>query len=176
MNLKKGGDMYLATVSFGQGITVSQIQFMSAFSAIVNGGKLMQPHMVKMIINGDNSIVRNDPKLVRQVISEQSSMTMKGMLASVTEKGYSKLAQVKGYYIGGKTGTAQFAENGVYTAEKTMQSFIGFGPVSNPKFVIMVKLNNPKTEYASTSCTPIFSNLAKFLFDYYQIPPEKVEK
>ena len=175
MNSKKGGDVYLATASFGQGITVSQIQFMSAFSAIVNGGKLMQPHLVKMIINGDNTIERNDPKLIKQVISEQSSTTMKGMLASVTEKGYSKLAQVNGYYIGGKTGTAQFAENGVYK-DKTMQSFIGFGPVSKPKFVIMVKLNNPKTEYASTSCTPIFSNIAKFLFDYYQIPPEKIDK
>lgn len=167
----KGGDVYLATASFGQGITVSQIQFMSAFSAIVNGGKLMKPHMVRATIK-DGKLMRVEPELIRQVITEESSTTMRGMLASVTEKGYSKLAQVKGYYIGGKTGTAQFAENGVYK-EKTMQSFIGFGPVSDPKFVIMIKLNNPKTEYASTSCTPMFSNIAKFLFDYYQIPPEK---
>lgn len=168
---KKGGSHYLATTSFGQGITVSQIQFMSAFSAIVNGGNLIRPHITKAIIN-DGKIEIVKPEIIRQVISEAASTTMRGMLASVTEKGYSKLAQVKGYYIGGKTGTGQLAENGIYT-EKTMQSFIGFGPVSNPKFVIMVKLNNPKTEYASTSCTPLFSKMSKFLFDYYQIPPER---
>ena len=97
---------------------------------------------------------------------------MRGMLASVTEKGYSKAAHVPGYYIGGKTGTSQLAENGIYT-DKTMQSFIGFGPVSDPKFVAMIKLNNPETAFASTSCTPMFSKLAQFLFDYYQIPPDR---
>ncbi|HQL11583.1 MAG TPA: penicillin-binding protein 2 [bacterium] len=168
---KKGGSLYLANASFGQGIAITQIQFMSAFSAIINGGKLIKPHLTKAIVdNGKIKVI--EPEVIRQVISEKSSTTMRGMLASVTEKGYSKAAQVPGYYIGGKTGTSQLAENGIYT-DKTMQSFIGFGPVSDPKFVAMIKLNNPETAFASTSCTPMFSKLAQFLFDYYQIPPDR---
>ena len=100
---------------------------------------------------------------------------MRGMLTSVVEKGYDKSAQVEGYYIGGKTGTAQIAENGVYIKDKTTQSFVGFGPTDNPRFVVLIKLSKPATEYASYSCTPAFFNIAKYLFDYYQIPPDKIK-
>jgi len=168
----KSGDIYLATASFGQGITMTQIQYLTAFSSVINGGKLMKPYIVKATIDNSGNIKETEPKVVRTTIKEQTSSTMRGMLTSVIEKGYDKLAQVKGYYVGGKTGTAQFAENGFY-GDKTTQSFVGFGPISDPKFAILIKLKNPKTEFASYSCTPVFFNIAKYLFDYYQIPPDK---
>lgn len=168
----KNGDIYLATASYGQGITMTQIQYLTAFSSVINGGKLMKPYIVKATIDDSGNIKETEPQIIRTTIKEQTSSTMRGMLTSVVEKGYDKSAQVKGYYVGGKTGTAQFVENGVY-GDKTIQSFVGFGPVSDPKFAILIKLKNPKTEFASYSCTPIFFNIAKYLFDYYQITPDK---
>ncbi len=167
-----GGDIYLATASFGQGVTMTQIQYLTAFSSVINGGKLMKPHIVKATIDDNGVIKENEPQLIRNTIKPETSSTMRGMLVSVIEKGYDKISQVKGHYVGGKTGTAQFAEEGKY-GDKTTQSFVGFGPVDDPKFAILIKLKNPKTEYASYSCTPVFSKIAKYLFDYYQIPPDK---
>ncbi len=168
----QGGDIYLATASFGQGITMTQIQYLTAFSSIINGGNLMRPHIIKATIDNNGNIKEKEPEIIRKTIKEETSSIMRGMLTSVVEKGYDKLAQVKGYYVGGKTGTAQVPENGVY-GKKTMQSFVGFGPISNPRFAILIKLKNPKTEFASYSCTPVFFDIAKYLFDYYQIPPDK---
>lgn len=169
----KGGDVYLATASFGQGITMTQLQYITAFSSIINGGNLMKPYIVKATIDNEGNVIPTEPVITEKTIKESTSTTMRGMLTSVVEKGYDKSAQVEGYYIGGKTGTAQFAENGAY-GDKTIQSFVGFGPVSDPKFAILIKLTNPATDYASYSCTPVFFNIAKYLFDYYQIPPDKI--
>lgn len=171
----KSGDIYLATASFGQGITMTQIQYLTAFSSVINGGKLMKPYIIKGTIDSSGKYLESQPQFIRNTIKEEVSMTMRGMLVSVVERGYDKISQVEDYYVGGKTGTAQFAEAGVY-GDKTTQSFVGFGPVENPKFAVLVKLKNPKTEFASLSTTPVFSKIAKYLFDYYQIPPDKKDK
>lgn len=170
--VNKNGDIYLATASFGQGITMTQIQYLTAFASVVNGGKLMKPYIVKATMDSDGNIKETQPEFIRRTIKESTSTTMRGMLTSVIERGYDKNSQVSNYYVGGKTGTAQIAEKGVYI-DKTMQSFVGFGPVDNPKFVIMIKLIKPTTKFASYSTTPVFASISKYLFDYYQIPPDK---
>jgi cell division protein FtsI/penicillin-binding protein 2 len=149
------------------------MQFISAFSAIVSDGYLREPHIIKAKYNRNTEeLTLNKPKEVRRVINENSAVTVRGMLVSVVEKGHAKLAQVPGYYVGGKTGTAQIAEGGIYT-EKTMQSFIGFGPIDNPKFVILITLKNPETKFSSNSAAPTFNRVASFLFDYYEVPVQK---
>jgi len=168
----KSGDIYLATASFGQGVTMTQIQYLTAFSSVINGGKLMKPYIVKATIDNSGTIKENEPQFIRRTIKEETSAIMRGMLVSVIETGYDRISQVPEHYVGGKTGTAQFAEEGKY-GDKTTQSFVGFGPVDDPKFAVMIKLKNPKTEFASYSCTPVFSKIAKYLFDYYQIAPDK---
>jgi len=100
------------------------------------------------------------------------------MLVSVTENGFAKSARVPGYYVAGKTGTSQISFSALEEEErgysdKTWQSFIGFAPAFNPEFIILVKLNNPKTRTAEYSAVPIFQDLAKFIVDYYQIPPDQ---
>ncbi|MCF7906398.1 penicillin-binding protein 2 [Patescibacteria group bacterium] len=173
-NLKTKNDIYYATASFGQGIAITQIQFLSAFSAIVSDGYLRKPYIIKATYNKSNNELKiNEPEKIRKVIEESSAITVRGMLVSVVEKGHAKLAQVPGYYAGGKTGTAQIAEGGVYTADRTMQSFVGFGPIDNPNFAILITLKNPETKYSSDSAAPIFSRVASFLFDYYEIPLQK---
>ena len=99
------------------------------------------------------------------------------MLVSVVEAAYTKAAQIPGYYVAGKTGTAQISFSALgldrqgYSTE-TWQSFIGFAPAFAPKFLILVKLNNPATKTAEYSAIPIFRELAKYIIDYYQIPPD----
>ena len=170
--LNKRGDIYGITASYGQGITVTPLQLITAFAAIANRGKLVKPYIISETIkpNGDKEITQ--PKEVRQVIQPKIASLLTGMLISVVENGYGKKAGVEGYYIGGKTGTAQVAAAGGYGA-KTIHSFVGFGPVSNPKFVMLVKLDNPKgIRFASDSITPLFGQLAEFLLNYYQIVPD----
>ncbi|MCF7795829.1 penicillin-binding protein 2 [Patescibacteria group bacterium] len=173
-NLEIKNDIYYATASFGQGIAITQIQFLSAFSAIVSDGYLRKPYIIKATYDKNkDELILKEPEKVRKVIEESSAITVRGMLVSVVEKGHAKLAQVPGYYVGGKTGTAQIAEDGVYTADRTMQSFVGFGPIDNPNFAILITLKNPETKYSSESAAPIFSKVSSFLFDYYEVPLQK---
>lgn len=173
-NLKTKNDIYYATASFGQGIAITQLQFLSAFSAIVSDGYLRKPYIIKATYNkNNNELTIKKPEEVRKVITESSAVTVRGMLVSVVEKGHAKLAQVPGYYVGGKTGTAQIAGSGGYSADRTMQSFVGFGPIDNPNFAILITLKNPETKYSSDSAAPIFSRVASFLFDYYEVPLQK---
>ncbi len=168
--LKKGYEINYATASFGQGIEITPIQIVRAYAAIVNGGKLLTPYVVE----GSRE---NQEKEEKNVISMETSAKLTSMLVSVVENGYAKGAQVPGYYIGGKTGTAQvsWASLGIDQkgySDKTWQSFVGFGPAFNPKFLILVKLDNPQTKTAEYSAIPVFKKLAKYIIDYYEIPPD----
>ena len=96
------------------------------------------------------------------------------MLVNVTEKGQAKAAQVPGYYIAGKTGTAQIAGSGGGYTDETIHSFIGFAPISNPVFVALIKLDKPAWgRFSSNTVAPVFSDLATYLLQYYQVPPER---
>jgi cell division protein FtsI/penicillin-binding protein 2 len=150
-----------------------------AFSCLANGGKLMKPHIVKEIVSGNGKDKKEtEPEVVRQVISESASADLRKMLIQVVENGYGHLAKVPGYYIGGKTGTSQvpYASLGINKAgysDHTWQTFMGFAPANNPKFIALIKLDNAvKIKTSEYSATPIFHDLAKFILDYWQIPPD----
>jgi cell division protein FtsI/penicillin-binding protein 2 len=171
-SLDKRGDIWGITASYGQGITVTPLQLINAFAAVANRGELMKPYIVAEIIEPDGETEMTKPQKVRQVIEPKTASLLTGMLTSVVENGYGEKAGVEGYYIGGKTGTAQVAAKGGYGA-KTIHTFVGFGPVANPKFVMLVKLDNPQgIRFASDSVAPLFGQLAEFLLNYYQIPPD----
>jgi len=177
LNLKDGRDINYATASFGQGIEVTSIQLVRGFCAIANGGKLVTPHLVKEQKKGE-LITKITPEVSEDsIISLKTDNDLITMLVNVVEQGTGKAAKVPGYHIAGKTGTAQipYTNLGIKEAgysEKTIQSFIGFVPAFNPKFLIFVKLFNPQTKEAAISVAPVFQKLAKYIIDYYQIPPD----
>jgi len=176
-NLKKGYEINFATASFGQGIEITPIQLIKAFSAIANGGILVKPYIVEEVVSPSGRITKIEPKLSESVISEKTSSQISAMMVSVVENGYAKGAQVPGYYVAGKTGTAQISWSALGVdkfgySDKTIQSFIGFAPAFNPRFLILVKLHNPETKTAEYSALPIFQDLAKYILDYWQIAPD----
>ena len=134
-------DALFATNSFGQGVACTPLQLVNAVSAIVNGGKLMKPYVVAQVHSGDDTTV-TQPTVVRQVISEQSSATMRTMLEDVVDNPDSLYPTVPGYRIGAKTGTAQIpSPAGGYIDGATIASIVGFGPVENPQFSVLVKID-----------------------------------
>ncbi len=176
--LKKGYEINFVTASFGQGIEITPIQLIRAFAAIANGGNLIRPYLVEKIIDGEK-IFETEPKIEQDsIISSRTAAQLTTMMVSVVENGFAKSAGIPGYYVAGKTGTSQMSFAALEKdkkgySDKTWQSFVGFLPAFNPKFVVLVKLNNPKTKTAEYSAVPIFQNLAKYLLDYYQILPDR---
>ncbi|MBI4117724.1 MAG: hypothetical protein HY453_01440 [Parcubacteria group bacterium] len=168
---KKNSPVYLATASFGQGITVTPLQMVTAFSAIANGGTLMKPYIVDEMRYPDGNVKKIEPKVIRKVISSRTSTLMGGMLVAAVNNGYGKNAAIAGYDIGGKTGTAQVASGGEYRGG-TIHSFVGYAPVDDPAFVIITKLDNPQNgAFAESTATPLFREIALFLLQYFQISP-----
>ncbi len=180
-NLEHLRDINFVTASFGQGVSITPIQLITAFSAIINGGHLMEPKIVdRFIHDGEKkSEEKVVPKKVRKVISPKTSATMRAMLISVVKNGWGKKAGVPGYLIGGKTGTAQIPneDRGGYSDE-VVHSFIGFGPADNPKFITLVKLDKVSAvNFSSDSATLVAGRLHKFLLDYYHIfPTEEIKE
>ena len=162
-----------ATATFGQGIVVTPIQILRAFSALVNGGYLMQPHVVKEMISETGQADSIAPKVQRKVISEKTSLQMKTMLQNTIEHAEARWNRPKGYKIGGKTGTAQIPVAGHYDPSKTVASFIGFAPVDKPKFIALVYLKEPSSSpWGSETAAPLFFEIVKELLVYYNIAPE----
>lgn len=165
-------DCYTATASFGQGITVTPLQMVTAFSAIANGGKLMKPYIVKRIEYANGKVEETRPTEVRQVIDKHTAQLVAGMMVRTVDYSEGKNGKVPGYYIAGKTGTAQIAGPGGYSTE-TNHSFIGFGPVDNPKFVMLIRLEKPQRSYANITAAPLFAQMVTYMMSYYHIPPER---
>lgn len=171
--LDKKGDIYYATASFGQGITVTPIQMIAAYGALANGGQLLKPYIVKEKRRNGQVIERAKTEVLGNPISLRTSTIISGMLVSVVRDGHAKRAGVPGYRIGAKTGTAQVAENGQY-GERYIHTATGYGPIDNPAFVMLVKLNDPKAgKFAESTAVPVFGEVAKFLLQYYEIPPDE---
>ena len=161
-----------ATSSFGQGISVTPIEMISAISAVANKGILMRPYIVSKIVKGGDEYIKKSEK-IRRVISEETAAKISAMMVSVVRNGSGKPAGVDGYNIAGKTGTAQIPENGIYT-NKSIHSFVGFGPLEDPAFAMLVKLDNPKKiRFSSSTAAPTFGKMAKFILEYYSIPPNR---
>ncbi len=174
-DLRVGRESSIATVSFGQGISITPLRLAVAYCALANGGTIYKPYIVEKIINPDGSIKEITPQVIKNnVISKETSEKIKKMLNSVTENGFSKAARTSGYYVAGKTGTAQMpTKSGGYTDLETWQTFSGFAPAFDPKFVAIIKFDRPGVNEASVSAAPVFSKLAKYILDYWQIPTDK---
>lgn len=176
MDAKDWRDVNRATISFGQGISVTPLQILMAISTIANNGKFMKPYLVDKILRTEQGEVATKSQEIRKVISADAAQKLNAMLVSVVERGHGKKAAVSGYKVAGKTGTAQVPkpenEGGGYYDDRHIGSFAGFFPADNPRFAMLVKLTNPKnTEWAESSAAPTFGEVAKWLLDYYQIPP-----
>lgn len=171
--LKNGSEFGFATAAFGQGIEMTPIQLASAFCAFANGGKLVKPYLVEKTVKGSKETV-TQPQVSGQIFSTQTVAQVTKMLTNVVERGFGDGARIPGYYLSGKTGTAEVPlKNGKgYYNDRTIQSFIGYGPALKPEFVILVKLDNPKVPKSSLSAAPIFKKMAQFIINYWQIPPD----
>lgn len=162
----------LATMGFGQGVSVTPVEILAAISSIANDGKRMEPHLVSAIENPDGAVVKIPPKVVASPIKPESARVMTEMMVNAVNKGEASWTKLDGYRVAGKTGTASIPVNGHYDTTKTITSFIGFAPADNPKFSMIVILNKPTTSiYGAETAAPIFFEIAKNILSYYGIPP-----
>ena len=173
-NLYSGRKINYLTASFGQGIAVTSIQLVNAYSAIANGGKLMKPYVVEKIIKEGGEEIVAKPEIVSIPFSEKTSNKLKAMLVGVVDNGFDK-ARIKGYDVAGKTGTAQIPDGrGGYDEKEFIHNFLGFAPAYDPKFVILIKMDRPHgIAFAADSLSPTFREIAQFLINYYKIPPTR---
>ena len=167
------------TASFGQGISVTPLQMVMAYGALANGGELMKPQIVEAKIHSDGIREEIPPVSVRRVIRSDTARTIGTMLRDVVVNGHGKRADVPGYLVVGKTGTAQVpkTDGKGYQDNVNIGSFVGYAPLNDPKFVILTKLNDPKNvEWAESSAAPVFGEVMKFLLGYAKIPPTESVK
>ena len=176
-SLDKVGELELVTTAFGQGVSVTAIQQVTAVSSIVNGGKLYQPYVVKSLLEPETNTViqENKPILVRNTISESTSEKMRLALESVVALGGGKAAYIDGYRIGGKTGTAQKAENGKYLVGNYIMSFMSVVPSNDPQAVLYIALDNPKNTalLSSYTTTPIARRILLDIIDALNIEKQE---
>ncbi|MBE3568678.1 MAG: stage V sporulation protein D [Bacillales bacterium] len=175
--LKKVGPVELATTAFGQGVSVTPIQQVAAVAAAVNGGILYQPYVAKELIdpNTHEVLMRKTPVKKRRVISEETSKQIRYALESVVAKGSGKNAYVDSYRVGGKTGTAQKAQNGRYLENNHIVSFIGFAPADDPQIVVYVAVDNPKgtIQFGGTVAAPIVGKMMDDSLQAMNVKPRK---
>lgn len=156
------GDLETATTAFGQGVAVTALQQITAVSATINGGTLYKPYIVSSMNDPETNqvILKNEPTVIRKVISEATSARVRYALESVVANGTGHNAYIAGYRVGGKTGTAQKAENGHYLTGNYITSFIGFMPADNPEIVIYIAVDNAKgvSQYGGTVAAPLARN------------------
>lgn len=176
-SLDKMGPVELATTSFGQGISVTPIQQVRAVSAAVNGGVLHKPYIVsKMTEPETDSVIQLFQKDEgKRVIREETSKMVRYALESVVANGSGKNAYIENYRVGGKTGTAQKVDHGVYMVGNYILSFIGFMPADDPEIVVYVAIDNPKgvTQYGGVVSAPVAKNVMKSAINLYHFPKSK---
>lgn len=163
-------DLLLATASFGQGVSTTLLQLASAYCVIANGGMTVQPHFAaKIVTDGVAKDVTEPPG--QQIISSDTAAKLRTMLIAVVELGEGKRAKVDGLKVAGKTGTAQVpSPQGGYYSDRTIGTFVGMFPADNPKYVMAVRLDNPKTvNFAESSAAPTFGDIASWMANYYQL-------
>ncbi len=164
--LNKWGRIHLVTTSFGQGISVSPLQLLRAYSAIANGGALMRPLIVRKIVAGDGTVlVENRPEVVARPISQRSAAIVTDMLRGVVDEGTATKAKLPGISVAGKTGTAQKVDpkTGRYHPRDRISSFVGFFPAEAPRFAMLVLIDSPKgTTYGGLIAAPVFQRIATY--------------
>lgn len=180
MPLSRVGVVETATIAFGQGVAITPIQFISAMGAFANNGDVLKPHLVKKIThtdeNGNTSVVKEfTPEVTKKAISPETAKTIREMMEQVVIDGGSKKAGIDGYRIGGKTGTAQKVINGKYAPGKYISSFAGIAPIDNPKFVLLLSIDEPDPSiayYGGQTAAPTAHQLLEDILRYMGIPED----
>jgi len=169
----------LPTMSIGQEISVTALQLVAAFGAIANDGTLMQPRLVRSTIDPDGREARRfEPRAVRQVISPETARTLTGILVRVVDQGTGHFAAIPGYAVGGKTGTAQKLDpaTGRYSRAPGVLSFVGFAPADDPRFAMLVMLDEPKNEkWGSEAAAPVFNAIGREILRYLEVAPRDAQ-
>ena len=167
------GPVELATMGFGQGISITPIQLVTAISAITNGGNLVQPHYVKALTDSEGKIVKTfDTQIERKVISPSTSKEMRNIMQYEVEHGSGTTAIIDGYSIGGKTGTAQKAVPGGYSKYDYYASFVCVAPMEDPQIALLVVVDTPKGSiYGATVAAPAAKKILKNVLRYMAISP-----
>lgn len=176
-SLDRVGPLEQATTSFGQGVSVTPIQQVAAVSAAINGGILYQPYIAKELVDPKTGevVMRKTPVAKRRVISEETSKELRYALESVVANGTGRNAFVDGYRVGGKTGTAQKAKDGVYLENNHIVSFIGFAPADDPQIVVYLAIDNPKgtIQFGGTVAAPIVGKIIDDSMRVLEVEPRK---
>lgn len=174
-DIKKWSDVQRANISFGQGLTTTPLQVMAATGIIANKGRLMRPYIVEKTIDYSKKEDLRQPKEVAQVFTEDTAKKVTDMMVSVVVRGHGKKAAVEGYKVAGKTGTAQVPKpGGGYYDDRHVGSFVGFAPADDPKFAMIVRLDNPKNvDWAESSAAPTFGEIADWLLNYMNVPKDQ---
>lgn len=178
-NLVGNIDVNYDTATFGQGVNITPLQIVQAYGAFANGGKMMQPYVVASRISGDGKVIETKPNEVGQPILTKTASTLSAMLVNVVENGHGKKAKVPGYYVAGKTGTAQVPKKGGggYEANNNIGSFAGFAPVDDPRFVMLVRVDHPRNvNFAESTAAPAFGKMAQFLLQYFNVQPTRLDQ
>lgn len=170
----------LATHAFGQGISATPMQMVMAYAAIANGGFLMRPYVTRRVLSPQGQVLlENQPHVVRRVISEKTAKQLTSMLSEVTEEGGTgMMANIEGFAVAGKTGTAQKADpvHGGYSAKKRVASFVGFVPANAPRLVALVLIDEPEVNvYGGVVAAPVFRNVAQGALRRLAVAPQKSE-
>ena len=167
-------DFDLAANSFGQGLATTPLQMVTAVAAVANGGTLMRPYLVAAAA-GPAGTWRRDPTIVRQVVSPQTAHRLTAMLVSTieySEDGKPRLSKVQGYSVAGKTGTSEISTAAGYVPDRTIASFVGYAPADDPRFVLLVKIDEPRTSpWGEQVAAPTFRAIAEQLLVYFRAPP-----
>ncbi len=173
-NLNEKREVDYATASFGQGIAVTPLQMASAIAAIANHGTLMRPYVVDRIITASGGAIEFKPKEVREVVSRETAETISQMMVSVVQNGYDNRAGVKGYFVAGKTGTANIPrKDGRGYSDDVIHTFVGYAPAFDPKFLMLIQMNRPRgNRFAANTLSGPFHDLAEFILNYYEVPPD----
>ena len=170
----------LARIGFGQSVAVTPIQLAAAVSAAVNGGYLYSPYIVEQVVSSDGTIIEQaDPSPVRQVISGETSATVRQILQSVVDNGTGRNAKIEGYYVGGKTGTAQkYDEYGRVSAGSYICSFIGFAPADDPQYLCLILVDEPHVGsiFGSTVAAPFVRRVLSEILPYSGIQPSHLSE
>ena len=169
----------LPTMSIGQEVSVTALQLVTAFGAIANAGTLMQPRLVRSTFDAEGRETRRfETKAVRQVISPATARTLTNLLTGVVESGTGHFAAIPGYAVAGKTGTAQKLDPTTkrYSHAPGVLSFVGFAPADEPRFVMLVALDEPRNEkWGSEAAAPIFSAIGREILRYLEVPPRDAQ-
>jgi stage V sporulation protein D (sporulation-specific penicillin-binding protein) len=167
------GPVGLATMSYGQGISITPIQLVTAVSAIGNGGKLMRPRLVKALVDDGGGVVKSfDTQVVRDILSEQTTEEVTGIMEYVVNESGGKAAKLPGYRVGGKTGTAEKLDDGSYKTGKVTASMIAMAPMEDPRVVVLVIVDEPQgVKYGSTTAGPGVKDIMSDVLMYMKIAP-----